>query len=50
MVPKTTSKELLSYFYKKTFSPKINLDRVAINVFDLQNDNQVDRFSFMSKK
>jgi hypothetical protein len=31
---------------KKIFSPKINQDRVANNVFDLQNDFHEDRLSF----
>ena len=31
---------------KKFFFPIINQDRVAHNVFDLQNDFQVDRLSF----
>jgi hypothetical protein len=31
---------------KKLFSPKINQDRVANNVFDLQNDFHEDRLSF----
>ena len=30
----------------KIFSPKINQDRVANNVFDLQNDFHEDRLSF----
>ena len=44
MVPKVTPKGLLSYVQKKKkFSPKINQDRVANNVFDLQNDFHEDR-------
>jgi hypothetical protein len=31
---------------KKFFSPKTNQDRVANNVFDLQNDFHEDRLSF----
>jgi hypothetical protein len=31
---------------KKIFSPKINQDRVANNVIDLQNDLDEDRLSF----
>jgi hypothetical protein len=49
MVPKVTPKGLLSYVQKtkkKSFSPKINQDRVAYNVFDLQNDFHEDRLSF----
>jgi hypothetical protein len=46
IVPKVTPKGLLSYVQKKKFSPKINQDRVANNVFDLQNDFHEDRLSF----
>jgi hypothetical protein len=46
IVPKTTPKELLSYVYQKIFfCPKINQNRVANNVFDLQNDFHEDRLS-----
>jgi hypothetical protein len=45
MVPKVTPKGFLSYVQKK-FTPKINQDRVANNVFDLQNDFHKDRLSF----
>jgi hypothetical protein len=38
--------KLLVYVQKKTFSPKINHDRVTNNDFDFQNDFQVDRLSF----
>jgi hypothetical protein len=46
MVPKATPKGLLSYVQKKIISPKINQDRVANNVLDLQNDLHEDRLSF----
>jgi hypothetical protein len=38
MVSKANPKGLLSYVYQKKFSPKINQDRVASNVFDVRND------------
>ena len=43
---KSDPKELLSFVYKNFFPPKINQDRVANNVFDLQNDFLEDRLSF----
>ena len=46
MVPKVNPKGLLSHVQKKIFSPKINQDRVANNVFDHQNDFHEDRLSF----
>jgi hypothetical protein len=42
MVPKASTKGLLSYVYEKNFCPKINQDRVTNNVFDLQNDFHED--------
>ena len=38
VTPKVTPKGLLSYVKNNFFFPKINQDRVANNVFDLQND------------
>ena len=46
MVPKVNRKGLLSFVQKKIFFLKINHDRVANNVFDLQNDFHEDRLSF----
>ena len=43
---KSDPKGLLSFVYKNFFPPKINQDRVANNVFDLQNDFLEDRLSF----
>ena len=43
---KSDPKGLLSISTKKFFPPKINQDRVANNVFDLQNDFLEDRLSF----
>jgi hypothetical protein len=37
----------LSYFQRKKISPKINQNRVANNDFDLQNDCNEDRLSFL---
>jgi hypothetical protein len=46
MVPKTSPMELLRFVNQKHFFPKINYDRVAHNVFDLQNNFHEDRLSF----
>ena len=47
MVPKATLRDFKGLSTKKFFPPKINQDRVANNVFDLQNDFLEDRLSFL---